>query len=475
MLPTTDSPSSFRPTLQRVGQLLCFTCLIASCFFLSRHSLALTSSPGWNSSNISAAFDPVNRRGRNPLERPPAPGVHIPTLRKSSNALQDAAGAGSSNFQITVPVVNLPGRGIDLALALTYNSRVWTIAGSLGRFTLFDIDADWPAPGWSLGFGKLVVLDDGSHMLIDADGTRHPYVETYDSATQTSTAHTTDGTLIDYWINGPAGQGPSGGVKYPNGTVALFSEASPGATYYPTRITDRNGNYIIITYVNNTGPQIDQITDTLGRTFGFSYDSNGLLTAISGPDLNGGTRTILRLHYRQLDLSRINNGFQSTQIITVNNPQPWLVDAIYDPATATGYWFGDLDSFSPYGMVAKVIKQRAMGFTAGSLTEQGTVTPGTMTRQQVYNFPPALDPTLADAPAYTTMTETWDSMDVPPRSHSIMSNRRPRRGGSKWFNRMVPTTYSSRIIPHLISSGKTGWSSRTRSEMPQGHFCNRLR
>ena len=122
-----------------------------------------------------------------------------------------------------------------------------------------------------------------------------------------------------------------------------------------------------------------------------------------------------------------------------------------------------------------VMKQRAMGFTAGSLTEQGTVTPGTMTRQQVYNFPPAHDPTLADAPAYTTMTETWDSMDVPPAvtQYNVQQKTSPRR-----LEVIQPDgTHHIQLSynPPSNQQWKTGWSSRTRSETPQGHFCNRLR
>lgn len=296
---TIDRPSCPRPTLQRLGRLICFICSISSCLFLSPHSLlaAVTSSPAWTTSNLDAAFDPVNRRGHNPLDRPPARGVHIPTLRKSSSALQDAAGAGSSNFQIAVPVVNLPGRGMGVGLTLTYNSRLWTTAGP---DIVFDIDADWPAPGWSLGFGRLLDVGQQS-MLVDADGTRHPFAGAYNAATQTFTAHTRDGTLIDYWRQFGS---PSGQVKYPDGKVVDYTApGSNGSNLYPTRITDANGNYMTIQYVNNTGPQIAQIIDTLGRTFAFNYDSNNLLTAITGPDLNGGTRTILRLHYRTLDPS----------------------------------------------------------------------------------------------------------------------------------------------------------------------------
>jgi hypothetical protein len=158
MSSTTDSPSPSRSTFQCFGQVLHLTCLIVLSWFLSSHSLLPVSGSGWTASNLDAAFDPINRRGRNPVERQPPARAQVPSFRKSSDALQAAAGAGSSNFQLTVPVLNLPGRGIDLALALTYNSRVWTGAGSF----LFDADADWPAPGWSLGFGKLLDAGDGN-------------------------------------------------------------------------------------------------------------------------------------------------------------------------------------------------------------------------------------------------------------------------------------------------------------------------
>ena len=65
-------------------------------------------------------------------------------------------------------------------------------------------------------------------------------------------------------------------------------------------------------------------------------------------------------------------------------------------------------------MLAKVSEQRAMGFSATSLTEQGTFTAGRTTRQRVYNYPLADDPTLEDAPTFTMMTETWEGMDTPP-------------------------------------------------------------
>ena len=59
---------------------------------------------------------------------------------------EEAAAIGNSNFHLKGPVVRLPSRGLELALDLTYNSRLRHKAGN--KFN-FDVDADWLAPGWS--------------------------------------------------------------------------------------------------------------------------------------------------------------------------------------------------------------------------------------------------------------------------------------------------------------------------------------
>lgn len=54
-----------------------------------------------------------------------------------------------SDFSFAVPIVSLPGRGLDLNLALHYNSRVWTRRGC---WVAFDPINGYPGPGFSLGF-----------------------------------------------------------------------------------------------------------------------------------------------------------------------------------------------------------------------------------------------------------------------------------------------------------------------------------
>ncbi|MBO0223064.1 hypothetical protein J0689_27675, partial [Vibrio parahaemolyticus] len=77
---------------------------------------------------------------------------------------------------------------------LNYNSRVWNKSGN--ELT-YDIDVGQPAPGWSLGFGKIVHMGQGGCMLIDADGTRHGYTGSINSWSNgmSFTGHTADGSF----------------------------------------------------------------------------------------------------------------------------------------------------------------------------------------------------------------------------------------------------------------------------------------
>ncbi|MBI1766632.1 MAG: RHS repeat-associated core domain-containing protein [Acidobacteria bacterium] len=319
-------------------------------------------------------------------------------------------GAGSGNHQFTAPILNLEGRGgLDLTLALSYNARVWQKANN--EIT-FDIDRDWPAPGFSLGFGKITQtgLSHG-FMLIDGDGTRHAFNCAYNGTGMK--CNTIDGTFIDYEVvtgNDPIANTPlSATAKMADGTTITYGACG---TYgiYPTKIMDRHGNYITISYVNDQGPQINQIIDTLGRLVTFSYDATNCLTAICAPDFStGATRTLVRLNYSNLTL--VHN-YTSNPMPKVRASSFKMLKAIYYPATATGYWFGDADSYtssgSSYGMLYKVSERRGMGFDNAPLTSQGNITAGTLPPSHqmtyLYNSPSTIEP------MYTELSETWDGI-----------------------------------------------------------------
>ena len=377
----------------------------------------------WGDDNFGSSSDPRNDLGDTPGN--PVDG-----------------GAGSGNFQFTAPIVALAGRGINISLNASYNSRLWNKAGTSS--ITYDIDRGWPAPGFSIGFGKMIALGiNNGAMLVDADGTRHSFngsIQFFNWGT-IFTGHTTDGTLIDYtYTTGTNGILSSAQAKLPDGTVINYTVSGPQA-YFPTSITDANGNYIIITYVNNTGPRIQTITDTLNRVISFYYDSNNLLTAVTAPGYNSGAaRTVARFHYHQLALS-----YSFNLPAGVRDANPWVVDAIYYPGTGTGYWFNDSDSYSTFGMIRKLSERRGMTFSGpdpvppgqGS-TGMGTITSaGFMTKEDVYNYPQFVNDSsgtqsssLSDAPTYTSMTNSWTrdgtNVDSATTTYNVQQNATPR-------------------------------------------------
>ena len=417
--PTEKNRAKSRATREKAG-------MFAHARAMTPAPLPLPVDDGWNSGNYWYSHDPSDGVGDSPGH--PADG-----------------GAGSGNFQFVAPIYERSGRGLNINLAAAYNSRLWNKTST--QIT-YDIDRGWPAPGWSLGLGKLLSMGTtGGAMLVDADGTRHNYTGTitsYGSGYYGFVLHTNDGSFIDYsgsmWNNGT---NVSGRATLANGTVINYYSYGTGVAY-PTFIEDQNGNYITITYVGGNSERIQTITDTLGRAITFNYDSNNLLTAITAPGLGGGTRTLVRFHYHQLSLSYSFSGVTPV----VRNSVPWVVDAIYYPATNTGYWFNDSDSYSTFGMIRKVSERRNMSFTCPTPVppDQGTTaqctinSSGTVTREQLYNYPVYVnDPDtnntqssyLTDAPTYGKMTESWtrdgtSTMDQAVTNYDVHENATPR-------------------------------------------------
>ncbi|HEU4835592.1 MAG TPA: discoidin domain-containing protein, partial [Pyrinomonadaceae bacterium] len=175
----------------------------------------------------------------------------------------------SQNFNWNVPLVSLPGRaGLDLNLALSYNSLVWTKNNS---FISFNEDNGWPGPGFRLGFpviqqlhyngetgkyGFILISPDGSRTELRQVGTS-VFFEAADSShllldTSDMTLRAADGTQLSYQLI--------------------------GNQFNCTQIKDRNGNLITTEYVAG---RLDKVIDTLGRQIKFNYDGAGLLTSIT--------------------------------------------------------------------------------------------------------------------------------------------------------------------------------------------------
>ena len=429
----------------------------------SAPSLLSDRDSGWDDSSAPTAFEPGQQRGHDPYA----------TRRDGliSSASVRAYHVGNSNFTLSVPVVALPGRGLDLNLALHYNSNLWHKSGRRMRF---NIDADWPAPGWSLGFERLVFLGSNPEMtmLIDADRTRHPFTTKQVTRADNITRYrrtSADGTLITLLYESSDQAVRSASARYQNGTIIEFTApSSAGRTLYPTSITDPNGNYLTITYRNNNGPELERVVDTLGRSLSFHYDADNHLTAIVGPGLASSPQELIRLHYKN---HALRPKFDPQTIEEPVAPDRITVlDAIYYPGTRRGYWFGTSDSYSAYGMLTKVLEQRGMGFSSSSLDEQGHITEGSNTRQRWYNYPSEPDPSLPRAPTYTKLGECWEKMDkgsspetdvlnCPIGMHAISKFTIADRFDHQWVEVILPEGTALRRITHRASPSGAG---RTR-------------
>jgi YD repeat-containing protein len=170
----------------------------------------------------------------------------------------------SRNFNWGANLVHLPGRaGLDLDLSLSYNSLVWLKSGSA---MLFDPDRSFPTPGFRLGFpvvqGKThnAAANADAYVLVTPSGAR---VELRQKGT-TNTYESVDSSYMQLVEGGGAL------ALYP-GDGSVLSFANLGGDYQCTRVTDRNGNYLSISYNSFNRPAT--VTDTLGRVITFNYDS----------------------------------------------------------------------------------------------------------------------------------------------------------------------------------------------------------
>ncbi|HEX6046786.1 MAG TPA: RHS repeat-associated core domain-containing protein [Pyrinomonadaceae bacterium] len=313
---------------------------------------------------------------------------------------------GNKNFTYALPVAGLPGRGINAALSLVYNSAVWnkSTAPSTGNtWMTYDVDASWPATGWRMTLGQIESQGSAGFTLVDADGTRH-------ALTLTSTSHydTTDGTFIHYH-----GGSSSGTLYYPDGTIATYGAGGGGYRLYPTRIQDRNGNYIVISYAGTSGagPKISSIVDTLGRYINFYYASNGDLIAVTQPGLSSSDVQTIRFYYTDVTLSSglFDSSFGVSAPTSVHTLQ-----YVYFPTSSessgahTGYKF----EYSPYGMVRQITKLRGMTVSSSSTSSAGSVTAeGAMAAQTTYSYPTSAQ-ALTDVPTYSTRTDDWAGRTV---------------------------------------------------------------
>jgi len=337
------------------------------------------------------------------------PGKTVAGAGRHAAATEGTENPGAENFSFSIPAFGLAGRGVDAALDLVHNSQLWN-KSSDGLYTYmnYDVDSGWPAPGWRLGFGQIENQGGYGMTLTDPDGTRHALIfyANYN-------ADTNDGTFIHF-----TGTSGSGTVYYSNGTqVEYGAGGSAGLRLYPTKITDNNGNYILISYVSGVGPRISSIEDTLRRHVTFYYAANGDLVTIKAPGLNGQDRVVMRLYYSPVSIT--TSGLFASNI-TLGQGIPSSVRAIshiYLPNSveANDAHIGYSFDYTSYGMMYRAQQFRGMSATWSSDTDAGQPpSGGIQAAVTMYNYEGGTlsdrsipSGGLSDTPSYTKRTDDW--------------------------------------------------------------------
>ena len=203
----------------------------------------------------------------------PQGGSNFPMARISPTNRTGSGGEDllSNNFNFSLPLVGLKGRGLDLGLTLSYNSLVWMRSGN---YVDFDVDDGSIAPGFRLGFATVEgpYFNDQAgqnfYLLVTPSGARVELRYTGSGSTYESkdSAHL---QLIN--------NGSSLLVRPTDGTQMNFIPVS--GTWRCNQVKDRNGNFITISY--NASAEIATITDTLGRVLTFNYDGYGNVISIT--------------------------------------------------------------------------------------------------------------------------------------------------------------------------------------------------
>jgi len=353
-----------------------------------------------------------------------------PVKRAGSTSVQ----LGSDNYQFSVPVASVGGRGISAGIAMSFNSRVWN--NDNGTMT-FNYVSAFPAPGWSMGYGKIIrnynatATGDGSgigspnspgdYLLVAAGGTRTRLAATYDSTSGRWYHLSDDGSFLKF---NPA----SGEMRHPDGSRMIYSNVN--GILQSTAIINTNGSAITMSYrdyCEGAGCQrvfrfhtaFNAIRDTLGRYLTFHYygdagytaDPNngrpaGTLAAIKAPDMQGVQQEVIRVEYQAITLQYNFGG------APVNAPssgsQIQVVKRIYYPETGKGFLFLD---YSTYGMARKISSRIKM------IGQGGAITDGAEIAYTTYDYT-TIDPndpygrnqgsvSLNDSPQFTKRKVWW--------------------------------------------------------------------
>jgi RHS repeat-associated protein len=306
--------------------------------------------------------DPTWNQYQTQLARPKNDVGVMPNRPQEITNAATTINLASQNFSFTAPILQLTGRGLGVALAAVYNSRVWS---ETGEYMNWNADDGFPAPGWRLDFGYISpafvdqATDKTSHLLIQPDGSRRVLRQI---PGESGKFQTVDSSFIKFNSSTLV-------LKTPNGQQIQYQQVTLGSSYryVPIQITDVNGNYLTIQYVSGT-TRLSQITDTLSRVITFEYDPvTARLLRIKAPDFADTTfsspsvvRTVAEFQYTTLthtfsfSSSWTVRGASSGSSLTV-------LSQITYPVTGAAIQF----DYEGHGVIKKITRLDPAGGTIG--------------------------------------------------------------------------------------------------------------
>jgi RHS repeat-associated protein len=226
-------------------------------------------------------------------------GFYTLVKQRLDDRLQLATNVANGNLVAQYTALQIHGTGLDLDIALTYNSQS-SASGVLGA-------------NWNLSVGNDVSLsfNGNNATLHGSSGFSAPYTADTSSYGNYDEPPGLDATLLKSTVNGASY------VLIFQKTNECFGFNSSGQEIFDQ---DKNGHQITFTY-NGSG-NISSLTDTQNRVTTFGYNSNGRINLITDPigrtlqphyqnglltsivDLNGKTTT---LAYTSNDLTSITD------------------------------------------------------------------------------------------------------------------------------------------------------------------------
>lgn len=188
--------------------------------------------------------------------------------------------------------IRIPGNGgFDLSVVRSYNSASVDPTNPAAYESLAGL-------GWTIHFGRILKTKD-TMVCSNTNGLSvvdNPVIELPDGSRQllTFTGGTSPLALTtQFWRADCYGAAAGLSVYSPDGVrydmtqlVAVSGGTNPVYAWYTKKITDRNGNTVIINYRDSASPEITSISASDGRNLTFSYADSGLasrrITSITG-------------------------------------------------------------------------------------------------------------------------------------------------------------------------------------------------